>query len=524
MTSTTAQYHRIALSATTVNQAWSKACFGDTLSSFTYCTAKFERYRDKQPQFCYFVRALTLGDQTCTAEPYVWISDIERRNGHVLWENHGRPVHAHYSIPKQGDPDHPLLLAHRASRAKDVDPMYVIQNKHEVWKELRTAVTRLTTLKKAGPRWKFNSCHLDVFLVSELAFYTASITNVPTHVSALPLCLLHLLRALISLGRTDQTDVLHQDTSRDDYRAFEVSQLPQHEQQSIMSSHHGRDDYAWHGNMLVALARKSEHDGYIQDERMLTRNITYECTQQHCEDRVEASFYCYVPVPRQWYNISARTIVSNRLVRADPQEQQHHGVPHGSLRATLMSILHRRIGGSMPCSTCRAKQVHAECQRRKDPKGIRFPRSLELDEEAAFSSKAPLRDNIELQLVFGAVKYNLIAVTLQNAGHFIIVVKLAGLWYEYDDLVQNTEKGDMFMLPTLLLLGNEDEVYRRLVYHYNAEKQYRPRTWRYTLDPASAQSVGAPRWDSSVDVSIFAAPDQVGWDELTMNEDAIQLK
>ncbi len=507
----------VSLLVCNVNQRWAEATFGPTLAKITYCTARSEIVRDSAPQYQYRVPALTLGAVEFLNDTTVWLTDVGKRNGTDLWNQHGQPSAVYYALPDLDAP--PLILCSRSQIARATHPLYPLRTRDDIKKELMNAVSRLTVHKFPGPRNAANSCHLDVFLMSELAFYSAHLANIPDDVSALPQPIQRLLQTLVTLGHFRPNDILNQDVARNAYREYELSKVTLGERQAILGTFHGKTDYVWHGVLLATLTRHGGREDYIQEERMLRRTLTHKCSGDKCDDDEEVFTNVHVPSTRQWYPLRDGLALDNYGNDNISVDGPSHGIAHGSFQSMLMSFLHRGVGETSPCPSCARQRITT-----KNATGIRFPRSLELD-EGQTTQRLPLRSQLEVRLEFGSIKYDLIAVTLQNAGHFTVIVKLGNSWYEYDDLRRNHNEGETQYLPTLTLLGGKAEVYTRLVHLKESSAALCPRTWRYTLDPNSVVDGVHVRWDTNIDVSTYTHADNIGWDEpIVMPDDTIHLK
>lgn len=476
------------------------------------------KVRDSAPQYQYHVPVLTLGAVEFVTETHVWLTDIDERNGSMMWDLHGQPTAVHYARPNPDRP--PLILCSRRTTSFDErvpQPLYPLRTRSDITNGLQNAVYRLTSKQYPGPKNAENSCHLDVFLMSELAFYSAHSANVPDDVSALPEPIQRILQTLVCLGHFRDHDILNQDVARNDYRTYELSNITHEERHAITIARRGTCDYVWHGVLLATLTQHAGRAEYVQEERMLRRTVTHECSGVNCfdESKEEELLNVHVPMSRQWYPFSDKTASTLLGKEGLGIDGPSYGIDHGSFQSMLMSLLHRPIGESTLCTKC---QIETRTTT-KSASGIRFPRSLELD-EGHTSRHLPLRTEIEARLNLGSVKYDLISITLQNEGHFVVIVKFGASWYEYDDLRRNPLEGETHNLPTLTSLGGHEEVHQRLAHLKDSRAALCPRAWRYTLDPTSVPVGLVPRWDTNIDVSAY---NQKGWNEPLMHDDTIQL-
>ena len=353
---------------------------------------------------------------------------------------------------------------------------------------------RLTTLQMPGPAWKQNSCHLDSFFLSELAFYTTSDgVNIIDDPAQLPRAVQRILRVLLTLGLNGDC-ILNQNSVRDDYRTYELSRLPVNARR-MREANHGKADYTTHGDMLTSLAYEEQAATYIQDERMLGSCMDIRCSGlcRHREGHATSStmvFRTYVHAPTHWYATTDGTALHE--LTATQYASGGAAVTHSTLHDVVLSHLARPVGDRPACddAQCASVSQYAVLSWTKHPRGTRFPRSLELDRS---NSKETAPTAIEFSLTFGDVKYQLISIILQNEGHYRAVVLLGTDWWEYDDL--RRDQG-------LLKIGGKTDLKNFLAKLRASRKNVLyPRVWRYTR--VGVQTF-TPHWVEKVDLKEFS--------------------
>jgi hypothetical protein len=495
--------------------------FHANIAENTFVTAKFHRVRDSQPKYAYTVRALAacgLPDNSTT----VWITDLEQRNGRLLWNQHGGIRDMLYVLPNRnqktaGDtiPAAASILVYRTClnngqvRTIHNRPLTKVHSKHQIIAGLKMARTRLTTCGYPGPTWKMNSCHLDVFLVSELAFYTAHIENIIGGADTLPNVIVRLLRVLITLGHHGP-GLLQQDFWRDDYREYELQCLKGQSSPGMVTQYR-QADYVWHGELITSLADADGHHGYVEVERMLGCGVVENCTapshhvhgnEQGIESTGSTHYSTFVPIHNKWFPMT--TLSAQKSLDNTTFETGRYGVDHTSYQDSVMSMLVRPMGDAPRCDKAECKKEGAIRSYEKKTSAIRFPRSLELD---VGKKNVPSAWTNTFELKFGNVEYDLIAITMQSQCHYILICKLGDAWWLYDDLKKeknNTMTNDK---PTLHKIGYTNERVTALIERYgSAEYAFVPRTWRYALRPTSMNMNNGATWDTSIDTTSYTKP------------------
>ena len=479
-------------------EQWGLRTFADLVMR-TYCVAFLKSRRDNTSQYGYYVPALALCAPTLYENSIVWLTDVSSRNFQRLWMTHGRPTDKYYTLHADNVGATKLMrnmlrLRVHTTIGKEGTMITMLSTKAQLVRGLQSAVDRLTMSNFPTPAWKENSCHLDCFLLSELAFYTTRRgINIIADPVDLPRAIQRLLRVLLTLGRNGERSILNQNSARDDYRAYELSRLPDVDRR-VHETEHWKAEYTWHGDMLTAQVYDEKAATYIQDERMLGGSITISCTGR-CTNQVSPAatptmvYNTYVRAPTHWYAISDSTAL-NELSTT----QQYSGgaaVAHTTLRSVVLSHLVRPVGDTQGCDDAMCGNYNSLRSYEKHPQGTHFPRSLELDRG---ESRTVAPTTIEFTLTFGDVKYELISIILQNDGHYRAVVRLCDDWWDYDDLAST--KG-------LRKIGNKKAVESFLKKLRSSKKNVLyPRVWRYsrTNTPNNISS-----WVDTQDLTEFNA-------------------
>jgi hypothetical protein len=489
------------------SQVWGRGMVNDDVASRTFCTAMFDRVRDVQPKYAYTVRALS----ACGLSPTIWITDTEQRNGKAMWIRHGHIKDSLYSVPPGTVYDdftnstlpaemfvYRSLLSQGTARPPNLRPINACSNRLQIISGIKRAVLRLTTAKFPGPSWAQNSCHLDVFLLSELAFYAAHEENILAAGDKLPHTIRRLLRVLLTLGSYGR-GLLNQNFARDDYREYEQRQL-QRSSGSRMAQHYGQADYVWHGELLTAMTDAEGHTRYIEHERMLGCGITETCSGSTHAPHTQTRYITFVPLNKKWYPLD--TAAAKRNLAADTVNNGDYGVDHKSYRDAILSHIVRPIGDTPTCMNTVCVGEKATRSYTKNVAMTRFPRSLELDAGAGDLDWAPV-----FTLKFGRVEYDLISITLRSDAHYVLLCKLNDIWYLYNDLKREKYNELTKGMATLDRIGyGEDKVKELIVRSRASRVSLIPRTWRYALRPASMDRNKGAAWDSSTSVPDCTAP------------------
>lgn len=498
----------VLLRATFLSKSeWGLRTFGD-VALYTFCVAYQTSRRDQSPSYGFTVPALSVCGQSVYPDNTIWLTDIQRRDFHALWKAHQSPTDKHYTLHHDIDSvkaSRRVMLHLRTSGVQGAlrHNMTIVSSRSQLIHCLELAVRRLTRSNVPGPGWKDNSCHIDSYLLSELAFYTASgCTNIIDDPANLPKCVQRLLRVLLTLGRHG-SEILNQDSARDDYREFELSSLPTVERR-MLENQHGMADYTWHGHMTCALAHQEGAAIYIRDERMLGCCLIKTCTHQNnhrdsptaCPEMV---YNTHIRAPTHWYAVSDAT--ASAEMSASQCSNGGAAVAHSTLRNVLLSHILRPVGDELPCDHEECMKLNHGARRKyaKQPHRTSFPRSLELD-RGENRSTAP--HHVEFSITLGIVKYELISIVLQNADHYRTIVRLGDAWWDYDDMrVGNDKPGEGAQKKGMLVhLGGHDKVLVQLSKLRRLRRSFHPRVWRYSRIVACPEGQS---WSDTLDTSSF---------------------
>ena len=480
---------------------------GATTSGFkassTYCTAGLLRIRDKEPQYGFTLNVPGATD-------VIWLTDVEQRNGLHLWNLHGRRTAPHYCLTSTANVPAPVPVAKSTKHAKgalDVMMMginkgcQILTTQEGIRRALKMASVRLTAAKHPGPTWSKNSCHLDTFLLSELAFYTAFGDNIQVRsdIKDVPPGIRRLWKVLATLGSFMVGHPLHQDVHRDAYREYELSLLTPTALRDATALK-GVCDYRWHGDVL----NSTVDPDYIRPERLLGCGVQTICSE-HGSNEQELRFHIRVPCPTKWWPMSDGT--ARRHLSSDEFNNGHCGVQHSGLTDVLLSHLSRPSGDHTNCyqtPSCKSNPAAYQTHK-KFPLCSQFPRSLEFD---IGRSTGTVPWDLRLDLQFGRLKYKLVSITFQSPAHYVILVHLRDRWWFYDDLYEEPYVDRSKGKPTLREVPASDviEFAPGLFDSKLRNKGFAPRTWRYALDPATAcAGENAIVTDDSIEYTPYSA-------------------
>ena len=261
--------------------------------------------------------------------------------------------------------------------------------------------------------WTSNSCHLDSWLMVELALYD-TLARRQSFSDALVLRtprLQRLFKVLLGVGLDGQ------EALRDAYWAMEIEEW---RGPSARSTFGRTYDYDIHRQILYS----DGHEGALESLTKMTVSISLSCSSPEHDNVVVKKDVYDIQSCDAWYSMpqdSARTSTGRdkkeewrmQTVRA----HQHTGP------ADQVATLIARSDSMLTACKCGKGFVAAS----KIVNGARMPVSLAFQ---VFGSKTP----IPLAFTLGGLEYRLVGVVFGNTKHFICNVLLKGSWYHYDDL------------------------------------------------------------------------------------------
>ena len=263
--------------------------------------------------------------------------------------------------------------------------------------------------------WKANSCHLDCFLMVELAFFhqLASIPNMLVDGlvrSSLPLQ--RLFKVLLAVGTPEQ------DNLRDAYWAMEISTYKRRPDFGKIA------DYDLHREHLHAAHVKT--GGVPLNTVETTSRVTCSVADHPGGPGTRTRRYSTIEAQSIWFSLPDDLSASQADIDGKPQWTTAKARKHSHTGAedVLCTLLARSDVCQAPCKTCPRGTVTTE----KLLEGVLMPATLSFGVFQA--SNIPIRPHFN----FGGIAYGLIGVVFGNEKHFACNIKLGDYWYHYDGL------------------------------------------------------------------------------------------
>jgi hypothetical protein len=302
-------------------------------------------------------------------------------------------------------------------------------------------VARDTLLTPSEPRlfpWTANNCHVDTWLVVQLAFYTYNEWNAAGTATDWPDAYRKLFRVLSTVGDEKTASV-----NRDFYLCYERQAAKNNTVSGQRRRWGDQEDYARHTSLLV---RYAQREGTRQCKRTRADRLvgviqTTPCSM--CEEpaRQHAVWYAVIPATRFWYPMRDMDAFKRGLL--DAQKAYHN--THETLRDAILTHIHRDDYTQVSCQrhAGHPESVRAKAYTVKLKKGkqARLPRMIELDNGdmgvsycvagSIFTLANGLTERIDLG---EGVSYRMVALTYYSGQHYGASVLLAGTWYMYNDL------------------------------------------------------------------------------------------
>lgn len=259
--------------------------------------------------------------------------------------------------------------------------------------------------------WKNNSCHLDSWLMVELALYD-TLARRGSFTDALLLSaprLQRLFQVLLAVGSNDQDHIRN---------AYWVMEIEDWRGPSLRSSFEKASDHDIHRQVLYAPVRDEE----LHLLTTMTISCSVSCSSGgHAEVDVDKPLRT-IQCIRAWYSMpdsSFPSRCSNDGSWTMPQVREHVHTGPADLLATVAARSDSKL------TKCKCGNGYAVAN--KKVLGTRMPLFLAF---RVYKSKMP----IPLTFTFGGLEYRLVGVVFGGSGHFNCNVCLAGTWYHYDDL------------------------------------------------------------------------------------------
>ena len=259
--------------------------------------------------------------------------------------------------------------------------------------------------------WRNNSCHLDSWLMVELALYD-TLARRGSFTDGLLLSaprLQRLFQVLLAVGSNDQDHI------RDAYWVMEIEEW---RGPSLRSSFAKVSDYDIHRQLLYAPVPDEE----LHLLNTMTISCSVSCSSEgHAEVDVDKPLYS-VQCIRTWYSMPddsfpCRSANDESWTMPPVREHVHTGP------ADLLATVAARSDSKL--TKCKCGNGYAVAN--KKVLGTRMPLFLAF---RVYESKMPIPPTF----TFGGFEYRLVGAVFGGSGHFICNVCFAGKWYHYDDL------------------------------------------------------------------------------------------
>ena len=387
-------------------------------------------------------------DVQCNEETYKQFRDN--------WVRHGRPMVPSYKLSSKGDPYEPIdLLTPTRKKRKTGDGRTPRPRQHKTLYErhaivrqdwghihlrrgdlglrynhkyglfrdtptetstqfadtLVAVVDRLLTYRDPWT-WMANSCHLDTWLMVELAWYDtlAGRRHLFDGLVLSSTRLYSLFKVLLAVGSGEQNDLRH---------AYWAMEIEAWRGPALRGSFGKNADYDGHRDLLYSECPAPAISVRVSVSRALV------CSSPDHEDTITQTHLRSIHASKVWYSMPSshtrkQVQVNGVLEWRMPTVDRHI---HTDIPDALATVIARSDSTLTMCKRCNDSVVEAT----KLPDQARLPASLAL--QVAFT-QIPVEEHFSL----GGVGYSLISIVFGNGTHFICNVKIRGYWYHYDDM------------------------------------------------------------------------------------------
>ena len=302
------------------------------------------------------------------------------------------------------------------------EPAMLQPETYVITRLLQETLLRIVS-QRAPWRWEKNSCHLDCWLMIQLAFFGHLTKHNPKAIcddfvlSNEPLK--KLFQVLLSGGTPTQ------DNLKMGYWAMEIEEYDQ-------GSRRARKTF---GQPLM----HSAHADYLQEAttsaggpelgKLLIGTIIQCNNPLHEDSPLLQRAITHVPVDDFWYSMP------DDWVRVK-DDQNHFHLPtshqhkHEDLGDVVQTMIGRTEGETKSCNQCTVRYPGSAFQTKsvKRPDHTMMPLSLE------FAVDPHQIMHAAQEITVGGLRYTLLAVVFGNNAHFTCNVKLDGVWYHYDGM------------------------------------------------------------------------------------------
>jgi hypothetical protein len=289
---------------------------------------------------------------------------------------------------------------------------------------LDTAVDRIIS-RRSPWKWGDNSCHLDCYLMVELAFFGSLVHNSQGSQNLLTddvvlkcPALSKLFAVLLSAGTKTQ------DALKMAYWAYEIEEY-------FGGSSTARSTFG-------KCAGYDQHGDYMASALLERNNVdlraTYVGFQPVCNNPEK---HAIDPIQKKSVTVTA---IDNWYTLPDDWTRQKgtdgrwrssccHFTKHAGLGDVMGSLLGRTDGETTDCPKCAAEsQKCYQITWMKEPEKAKLPLALE------FAVDPNQLVQAEAQINVGGLQYTLLAVVFGDGNHFTCNVLLHEYWFHYDGL------------------------------------------------------------------------------------------
>lgn len=283
------------------------------------------------------------------------------------------------------------------------------------------AVSRLVSSRDPW-KWSKNSCHLDTFLMVELATYSMWCTCDETlsDEDIWPSLtqsewMQRLMAVLLNVGTANQNAL------RDKYRAYESAE---------------RTSSSGAGPGMTSFDSVDNHEIILHDAEPTRTTVKLPLDVVCTHGSHAASHACrnrdVVKVAHMWFSLPDKWVPTksqNGRWAVDAAGR----IPHTSMADALTTFVVRSDARLKACTECqdagRGIQFRTE---KKRPQKCLLPPVLVFDMSSIYNTDKEI--NPEETLVFGGHTYALVSIVFGGKDHFNCRVRLQEKWFDYDDM------------------------------------------------------------------------------------------
>jgi hypothetical protein len=333
--------------------------------------------------------------------------------------------------------------------------------------------------------WMFNSCHLDTWLMVELAFFgklaTSWVTPLTDDMVQSSPPLTKLFKVLFAAGSENQ------DKMKMGYWAMEIEEY----MQGTRKARGGFKQFSTYQSPAQLLHTRSRSDPSVD---LVSTYVGMEpiCSNPDHIDQIGIrKRVCSINAEDAWYSMPddwTRTKDSTGRWTTN----QCHQFKHRSFSDVVETLLGRSDGETKNCGICATNHPGTAFQEHQQrlPQFAKLPLSLEFNVDAGTEIEA------DLHLEIGGLHYTLLAVVFGDGAHFKCNVCLRGLWYHYDDLGMEVKQQQKKSVPNTHRMVRVKSPAGYMTPPAPWET-FKPIAYRYIRDEmTTAEPMELPRWMS----------------------------